>query len=146
MDQFYDEDQMVISQQLNEVMSNQQEIDVDKIYEFDDNEFEELNSLPLQANGFKLNGASKNQIADQFSKDELSDDDSMQSNLSYYSSSSMSSTTKSINSIKSSNSIENLPSYANLNDYVLFDIFSVLSLIELQQMRYVCKRYSKFQF
>ena len=155
MDQF--DDRMVISQSQNDETPFGQH----DVYEFND-EFEDddLNNL----NGFQLNRTTKNyqnqlnqdeesfsseaESTDESSSEESNDESNDESNNDEFNNDESNdeindetnefSDEMELNQSDTSNATF---SYAGLNDYVLFDIFKLLSLIELQQCRLVCKRW-----
>ena len=126
------DDPMVVSQQPEDEMmaSQSQKIDVNKIYEFNDEEFEDVSDL----NGFKLSGLNKNSQTDPYLFDSSEDEEWSPEQSDRYS--------LLLNSPTFNVSIEeDCPSYANLNDYVTLSFFKLLTLIELQQCRLVCKKW-----
>lgn len=138
-DDHFDDDRMVISQQSKDEEMASQKVDINKIYEFnDDEEFEEVNDL----NGFQLSGTNKNSQTDHIhyclydsssSSEEWSPPPSDLSSSSPLNSPAFAS--------NRDESVEEFSSYANLNDYVTLKFFKLLTLIELQQVRLVCKKW-----
>ena len=124
-------DPMMASQQPeDEMMMTSQKVDVNKIYEFnDDEEFADANEL----NGFQLSGINKYNQTYHFyestSREEWSADES-------------DSTPPNSPALRDQEElVDEFPSYANLNDYVTLKFFKLLTLIELQQCRLACKKW-----
>lgn len=120
------------------LMSQPQKVDVDKIkiYEFNDEELEDVSDL----NGFQLSGINKNSQTDQHYLYYSSSEDEA-SSLAESDELSSSTLNSPASSDLSEESIQDTPNYADLNDYVSLKIFKLLSVIELQQIRLVCKKW-----